>query len=747
MKNTIRYLINKYSVSLQKKIKKLLFFSTLCLCIYAKGQTTIAQSTSTPIKIDGMPDAVWDKAESTSSFWQYFPSDSIQAPQQTQVKFLFDNQNLYVLIVAEADYNNFITPSLRRDFSFRNSDSVTLVLDTFNDGTNAFIFGTNPEGVQREALISNGGANPSQDFNDSWDVKWEVAVQKFDRGYRTEMKIPFSSLRYADNNKEWRVNVYRSEIAKNMSSTWAKIPRNQSIAGLAYMNTLSFEKELPKAKTPIALIPFSSGIVAKNFEENNSNENLSFGGDAKLSIGNGMILDLTLNPDFSQVEVDDQIINLTRFEVRLPEKRQFFIQNSDLFDNYGDQYETQPFFSRRIGVAKDLDGNTIENKIIAGARLSGKISNNMRLGFLNMQTQEDRANGISANNNTVLSLQQKMFSRSYLGLIFVNRQQTGDELEDIEQDEFNRVLGLDYTLASKDNKWTGRSFIHQSFLPEKTTDGYSVGFRLNYNARKNIIRYGLNRIGEGYQSDLGFLRRKGIQKHFLRYGHRLWIDSKTIRSIELSQSIFYIDKPKSNGLVTDRSLSSSAEINFSDQSRFQVEYSRNYTYLIDEFDPLKIDNAIVLEADTDYTYSDFEISYRSNFSKKINYSFQSSFGEFYNGTKFSVRSEVAIRLQPRFNGSIEINYEKIDFPAPYTSGELWLIGPKIDYTFSKSIFWNTFIQYSSQSETLGINSRLQWRFAPLSDFYIVYNDNYFATTTFVPRVRSLTFKLTYWLNL
>ena len=712
-----------------------------------QGQETIARATTANILIDGLEDEEWNSVEPSSSFWQYFPSDSIQAPQQTRVKFLFDAQNLYVLIIAEADYTNFITPSLRRDFSSRTSDSVTLVLDTFNDGTNAFLFGTNPEGVQREALISNGGTNFPQDFNISWDVKWEVAVQKFDGGYRTEMKIPFSSLRYAENNTDWQVNVYRSEIGQNRTSTWAKIPRNQSIAGLAYMNTLSFEKELPKAKAPIALIPFSSGIVSKDFEENTSDSNLSFGGDAKLSIGNGMILDLTLNPDFSQVEVDDQIINLTRFEVRLPEKRQFFIQNSDLFDNYGDRFETQPFFSRRIGVAKDLDGNTIENKIIAGARLSGKITNNMRLGFLNMQTQEDRANGISANNNTVFSLQQKMFSRSYLGLIFVNRQQTGDELEGNEQDKFNRVLGLDYTLASKDNKWTGRSFIHQSFLPNKTTDAYSAGFRLNYNVRKHIIRYGINRIGDGYQSDLGFLRRTGIQKHFLRYGHRLWVDSPTIRSIQLSQSLFYIDKPKSNNLVTDRALSSRAEINFTDQSRFQLEYNRRYTFLTDEFNPLGIDDAIVLPGEMGYNYSDVEVSYRSNFSKKINYNFQTSFGDFYNGTKFSVSSEIAIRLQPRFNGSIKVNYDKIDFPAPYTSGELWLIGPKIDYTFSKSIFWNTFIQYSSQSETLGINSRLQWRFAPLSDFYIVYNDNYFATTTFVPRVRSLTFKLTYWLNL
>ena len=731
----------------KKAIKQFLYPFIFFFAVFVQGQETIARATTANILIDGLEDEEWNSVEPSSSFWQYFPSDSIQAPQQTRVKFLFDAQNLYVLIIAEADYTNFINPSLRRDFSSRTSDSVTLVLDTFNDGTNAFLFGTNPEGVQREALISNGGTNFPQDFNISWDVKWEVAVQKFDGGYRTEMKIPFSSLRYAENNTDWQVNVYRSEIGQNRTSTWAKIPRNQSIAGLAYMNTLSFEKELPKAKAPIALIPFSSGIVSKDFEENTSNSNLSFGGDAKLSIGNGMILDLTLNPDFSQVEVDDQIINLTRFEVRLPEKRQFFIQNSDLFDNYGDRFETQPFFSRRIGVAKDLDGNTIENKIIAGARLSGKITNNMRLGFLNMQTQEDSANGISANNNTVFSLQQKMFSRSYLGLIFVNRQQTGDELEGNEQDKFNRVLGLDYTLASKDNKWTGRSFIHQSFLPNKTTDAYSAGFRLNYNVRKHIIRYGINRIGDGYQSDLGFLRRTGIQKHFLRYGHRLWVDSPTIRSIQLSQSLFYIDKPKSNNLVTDRALSSRAEINFTDQSRFQLEYNRRYTFLTDEFNPLGIDDAIVLPGEMGYNYSDVEVSYRSNFSKKINYNFQTSFGDFYNGTKFSVSSEIAIRLQPRFNGSIKVNYDKIDFPAPYTSGELWLIGPKLDYTFSKSIFWNTFIQYSSRSETLGINSRLQWRFAPLSDFYIVYNDNYFATTTFVPRVRSLTFKLTYWLNL
>ena len=165
---------------------------------------------------------------------------------------MYDDQNLYVLIEADAQEDSYITPTLRRDFSSRNSDSVTLVLDTFNDGTNAFLFGTNPEGVQREALISNGGNNFPRDFNRSWDVKWQVEVLKTATGYTTEMKIPLSSLRYGDKSKQWRVNVYRSEIASNISSSWANIPRNQSIAGLAFMKTLNFEKTLPKAKVPKA---------------------------------------------------------------------------------------------------------------------------------------------------------------------------------------------------------------------------------------------------------------------------------------------------------------------------------------------------------------------------------------------------------------------------------------------------------------------------------------------------------------
>ena len=197
----------------------------------------------------------------------------------------------------------------------------------------------------------------------------------------------------------------------------------------------------------MALIPYINGILAKDYENNEEFNNFNVGGDAKISIGNGMNLDVTLNPDFSNVQVDNVIVNLSRFQVALPERRQFFIDNNDLFGSFGNERDANPFFSRRIGIAKNKDDETIENGIVGGVRLSGKLNENWRLGLLNIQTEEDEENEIASNNNTVLALQKKMFSRSNLSFIFVNRQSFGeyDFLE--ETDRYNRVVGLDYNLG------------------------------------------------------------------------------------------------------------------------------------------------------------------------------------------------------------------------------------------------------------------------------------------------------------
>ena len=221
------------------------------------------------------------------------------------------------------------------------------------------------------------------------------------------MAIPLTSFKFKEGETKWRFNSYRLDMQGNERTTWMPIPQNQRIFNLAFMGDMVFEKGLGKSRTPFAFIPYVNGIAAKDYENNQDLSNFKVGADAKLAIGNSLNLDLTINPDFSTVEVDNFITNLTRFEVALPERRQFFIDNSDLFGNFGGRRDANPFFSRRIGIATDTAGNTIENRIIGGARLSGKINNDLRLGFLNIQTEEDEANGIASNNNMMLALQQK----------------------------------------------------------------------------------------------------------------------------------------------------------------------------------------------------------------------------------------------------------------------------------------------------------------------------------------------------
>ena len=733
-----------------KKIKRVFLLFALLFIELSIGQTADAIFIDSNINIDGIADeSEWDKAKFNSEFWQYFPLDSIKAPDQTKFKILYNNENLYVLIVSDFQDNKYVVSSLKRDWSSRNNDSMTLVLDTFNDATNAFLFGISAEGVRREGLISNGGnsSNRGRDFSFSWDVKWQGEVSTNKNILIAELKIPLSSLRYDDKSAKWRINIYKTDIGKNVVSSWAKIPRNLSRASLAFMGNLNFEKPLGKSKTPFFLIPYTSGLTGNNFEDQKRISSFGLGGDAKLSIGSGMVLDLTYNPDFSQVEVDDQIINLTRFEVRLPEKRQFFLQNSDLFSSFGNSYSAQPFFSRRIGVAKDLDGNTIQNKIIVGARLSGKINKNLRLGFLNMITDSDPENEISSNNNSVIALQQKMFSRSFLGLIFINREKLEEDEIENDQAKFNRVLGIDYNLQSKDSKWVGKIWYHKSYESKNVKNNFSNGLWLNYNSRKNNLFLSSRQISDEFSSDLGFIRRTGIKSHFIKYGHRLWIDSKRIRSIELSQQLYFVDTPNLSNLITDRNYETQGVISFTNQSKFELTYNRRYTFLLDDFDPVGGENSIPLPSNNGFFYNDFEMQFSSNYTKNYYFNFQTTIGQFYSGNRVSFNTELSYRIQPKFSGSIKFRYDDIYFPSIYTYGKLFLIGPKLEYTFNKKLFWNTFVQYSSKSDNLGINSRLQWRFAPLSDLYLVYNDNYFTYDNLVPRVRSLTFKLTYWLNI
>jgi len=720
-----------------------IFFS---INTHAQQKSVKVKWIDSPIKIDGkLDDKAWQLVEPTKNFWQYFPADSVHAKYDTEIYMAFDAKNLYVGIKLYAKGNDYIIPSYRRDFRATGSDNISLIFDTFNDGSNAFFFGTNPYGVRREALISGGGTN-IRGFNTSWDTKWDGATKRYDGYVISEMIIPLSAFKYRDGETVWHFNSYRFDTQNNEQSTWMHIPKNQFIFSLAFMGEMQFEKPLPKSKTPIAVIPYINAKTTKDFDNNAKLSKLNFGGDVKLPIGNSMNLDITVNPDFSQVEVDDQVVNLTRFEISLPEKRQFFIDNSDLFADFGDAREANPFFSRRIGVATDLNGNSIENKLTGGFRLSGKLNENLRLGLLNIQSDEDATNQINANNNTVLALQQKVFARSNIGFIFINRQNTSNSNYLTPEDNYNRVIGLDYKLASADNTWLGNFYTHKSFTPNAGKKDMSAGANLEYNTRKNKVGVKSLYVGNDFNSDLGFIRRKDALKVTLSYEHIFYPKKGILDTHRITSVAANVYKPDRDFLNSDYAYSIGWGANFKNQSRFSANIRNNYTYLLFNFEPTGKDGAIALPSEVGYNYTNFEMNFSSDRRKIVSYNLRGTFGQFFNGNRYGLDANISLRKQPLVAASIRVNYNYISLPAPYASSPIWLVGPKIDLTFNKSLYWSTFVQYTSQSERLGVNSRLQWRFKPLSDLFIVYNGNY-KTTDFSPTTKALILKLTYWLNI
>ncbi|WP_411273026.1 DUF5916 domain-containing protein [Daejeonella sp.] len=730
--------------------RKILLLPVLFFSIFSFGQSQnksfVVKHTTAIIKPDGaLEEPIWETTPSISTFNQYFPLDTVQAQNQSEIKILYDDKNLYIGIKAYSIGKNYALQSLRRDFRGSGNDSFSFLFDTYNDGTNAFLFGINPQGVLREGLISNGGTDINN-LNLSWDVKWQGDSKIYDGYFTAEIIIPLTSLKFKEGATKWRFNSYRIDTQSNERSSWVKIPQNQSISNLAFMGEMVFEKPLGESRSPLAIIPYINAISQKIFKTNEGFNNLKVGGDAKVAIGNNLNLDLTLNPDFSQVEVDDQVTNLTRFEVSLPEKRQFFVDNGDLFASFGDQRDANPFFSRRIGIARDTAGNSIENKIIGGVRLSGKLTKDLRVGVLNIQTAKDEENEIPSNNNTMIALQQRVFSRSNIGVFYINRQSIGKNEFVEREDDYNRVVGLDYNLASKDNTWTGKMYAHKSFQPDDNVGNLSAGAILSYQSRKyNFDIKGIS-IDEDFSSDLGFIRRTGIFKGIVGAERVFWPKKGIIQNHGFRFFPIFLWDPSLDFKNTDYDLMSSWKATFKDQSKFEIELTNSFTFLFDSFDPTNTDGALELPGDQGYHYNSVKFGYQSDMRKRFAFKGGSEVGQFYNGKRFSVESMMTLRFQPKVFLSLVLNYDQITLPDPYASADIWLLSPKIDVTFSKSIFWSTLIQYSNQKDNLGFNSRLQWRFAPLSDLYIVYNDNYFVDS-FQPKTRSINLKLTYWLNL
>ena len=709
------------------------------------------------ITVDGkLDETTWSDAKAADNFWMSFPIDDRRViPElQTDVRVTYDDNFLYVGAVCHSPYENII-PTLKRDArEWWSGDVFVVLIDPVNESTNGFSFGANPAGVQFESLISgrtgtraemNSGSS-SGAFNSSWDNKWYVETQSGDNNWTVEMAIPFKTLRFDPERTTWGINFTRGEPNTNAWHTWSPVPVQFLTMDLGYTGAMLWDEPPSKVKSNISVIPYTLVSTSKDFEDGTPADNsLSAGVDAKVAVSSSLNLDLTVNPDFSQVDVDEQVTNLTTVNIRFPERRTFFLENSDLFADFGIP-PMRPFFSRRIGL--DEDGNTIP--ILYGARLSGNLNKNLRLGAMNMQTKENEE--FSAQNYTSFTLHQKVLGRSVVKGYFHNRMAMIDG-ESLSKD-YNRNAGLEFKYFSHDAKLQAFGGYGQSFSDGVKGDNYFYNVGAGYDGRHISAYTNLSGIGNNYFADMGWIPfadqrdavrdttiHIGFQHLFSRFSYIFYPENQDKVFAHQFNARHILDVDNDLDLLQSRFMAG-YNVEFANSSTFAIEYAHEDQQLLYPFDftddePLPAGR---------YNFDYVNVMYRGDRRRSYNVWGSLQYGNFYNGTRFESSINLRYRIQPWASFRVGFTYNKLNFPEPYGESDLFLISPKIEFNFSRNLFWTTFLQYNTQDDNFNINSRVQWRFQPLSDLFIVYSDNY-AVEVWGKKNRGLVVKFSYWLNL
>ncbi|MEM7371915.1 MAG: DUF5916 domain-containing protein [Bacteroidota bacterium] len=720
------------------------------------------------IVLDGILDeADWQQAQAADNWYLNFPVDTLPSPLTTIAKLTFDDEFLYAAFVCEDDESPDVINSLRRDFTYDLNDNIGLVLGPYNDRLNGFFFTITPKGVQMEGIVSAGG-NGESAWNTNWDNKWYSKVVRYADKWVVEMAIPFKSFRYKSDISEWNIALDRQDRKRNQKISWIQTPIQFNTGSFAYSGQLVWDDPIPPARTNISLIPYVAGGLSATpaIPDSKTGSNLSVGFDAKVSLSPSVNLDLTVNPDFSQVEVDQQVINLTRFEVQFPERRQFFLENSDLLDQMGFP-SSRPFFSRRIGLARDTSGLFKKIPILYGARLSGSFNEKWRVSMLNMQTGEDLSIGLPAQNYSVATVQRNFFEQSSLAVSLVNKQSLGvtdadtakyfnqSIFQDLQtngqsrrvKNTYNRVVSADLEMLSKNNKWYHSSYLGKSFddLYNSSTLSWAAFFRY---ADQNLEAFaGGSYVGEHFNAETGFVPTAnvfpGYYSYFTNWTYKFYPKSEAIVFMGPTAEGRFGNIP--DGTMTDRSVSLGYQFNLINTTQFELKYNYVFQQLTLGFNPTGQPQYDSFLAGERYEWSNVSASFQSNNRNLFNFNLTSTYGGFYNGRNFNLSGQLNYRYQPYGSISLLIDYNDVKLPDNYGEEKLFLIGPRLDLTLTDAIFLTTYFQYNSLLNNVNLNARFQWRYSPASDFFIVYTENY-VPQGFASKNRALVFKLTYWLN-
>ena len=710
-------------------------------------QNTVAQSSRTlsipyleqTVAIDGnLEDTTWKAIDAVSGFYNYAPTDLGLAKNQTSVKLFHDGEYLYVAASYSDSIERNQLASLKRDDLFSStagSDSFVMILDTQDQQQQAYYFAVNMGASQTDGLIERVSDSDGYTINTSWNAVWQTNTQTVGKQKQYELKIPFKALNFDPQATAFGLQFYVRDIKNNSWTILENVKRNYRLFDLRFTRNFRVDRLPTKTTSRFAVTPSFTTNYQNEVPRNESATTNKPSLDIQYNLSSSLKLDATINPDFSQIDVDQQVTNLTRFAVFFPERRSFFLENSDLFSNLGVD-GVNPFYSRRVG------SNTA---IQYGLKLSGNLSPQTRIGLINVQTNSGTA--LAPQNYTALVTEQQLSKRFTSTIFLINRQETRQLSF---TDEYNRVAGVNINYKSVDNKWIGLLNYGKSFSESLSNDNSFYHAGVWYNRRGLTWNVALKNLGENYLTDVGFVPRlynyDASTDQVIREGYtelNTGADlTKYFREEEAFNSFRYLLVRNNSywdeqGKLNQSSSYYNAALFFNDLSAAYVNLYHDYVDLKYAFDPLA--NGNVLPPET-YSFFRGRVGYNSVRNNKLFYNGYVHHGAYYNGKRTAAFGGLSYRLMPY--ASLSASYEVNALDLKELGNETFhLAGFTGEVYFSNRLNWTTYVQYNTQFNNFNINSRIQWEYKPLSYLYLVVTDNH---DQFISRTNwGVAFKMNY----
>jgi len=695
-----------------------------------KSQAKIrARHLATAPILDGLVnEPAWQEIDPATNLVQQQPDEGQAATEKTEVRFGYDDRYLYIGIICfDSSPSDIVVNQNRRDGSLTDTDSIQILLDTFHDQHNAFIFGTSPTGSAYDAQVSKGGQGDNNvgrppgvsqtgaqsagaaALNLNWDAVWDVKSQVTARGWEAEMAIPFATLRYQPGkDRTWGLQILRNFRRRNEQSFWSPITRAFEITQIEAAGDLE-GLDLALHRN-LEVLPYVLGGYDADYTRSDDPTKFDkqVGVDLKYSLTASLTMDVTVNTDFAQVEVDEQQINLTRFNLFFPEKRPFFLENSGIFD-FGTPQETEIFFSRRIGI----DPSGAQIPIDGGVRVSGTLGH-YELGFLNIKTRE--VDGLApANDFSVIRVKRQLRNRSSVGVIAVDRHTltSGTGIG-----AFNRTWGADAAIGiGRYINW--QSFYATTNTPGLTASDHALASTAKYDDSHHQLILTYKETGKNFNPEVGYLQRANYRRPTLAYRRTFYPHNSRIRSI---YPHFQLNRWYTLG---SNSLESAFDhldytMNWQNGAVLSMPYNR-YFERLDK--PFQVFPGIKILPGR-YPYSQFSPLYTSNQSARFFGSAQVIVGSFYNGTQRAVNLAGSIRKGEKFLWSGTYGRNIIELPVGNFTTDL--VGFRFNWSFTPKSYLQTFTQYNSITHQIGTNIRFALLSTSSNGLYVVYNTNAIA---------------------